>query len=200
MLVALVTDRLRRRAGDRPAVADRLLPAGLVAAAALAGAAASGSSSQWYRRLDKPGYQPPRQVFPLAWTSLYADIIVTTTAALHRGSAGQRRGLRAALAVNMLLNGSWTWVFFRAHRLGAATAVAAALTVSSADLTRRTAAGSRRGWWLAAYPVWCAFATVLSADIWNRNRSEAVVVQPVPPRARPAPVPSVTGSAAFRPE
>nr|WP_153340409.1 TspO/MBR family protein [Nocardia aurantia] len=149
----------------------------MVSAAAIAGAVASGSSSQWYRGLDKPGYQPPPQVFPLVWTALYADIIVTTAAALQHDPPARRRGLRAALAVNMLLNSSWTWVFFRGHRLGTATAVAAALTVSSADLTVRTAAGSRRRWWLAAYPVWCAFATALSADLWERNRSESAAAE-----------------------
>ena len=36
----------------------------------------------------------------------------------------------AALAVNLLLNASWSWVFFKAHRIGLAIGVAAALAVS----------------------------------------------------------------------
>ena len=48
---------------------------------------------------------------------------------------------------------------------------AAALTVSSADLTRRAVAvRQQRAAPLAAYPAWCAFATVLSTHIWWINR------------------------------
>lgn len=62
------------------------------------------------------------------------------------------------------------WLFFRFHKLGAAVAGAAALTLSSADLARR-AADPRAGVALAPYLLWCAFATVLSTHIWRLNGS-----------------------------
>lgn len=141
------------------------------AAAATAGSAATTTGSQWYQRLEKPPFQPPPAVFPVAWTTLYVDIAATTARALTRADPAQQRRLRNALLLNLALNASWSWVFFRAHRLGAATAVAAALTLSSADLTRRTAAVDRAGLLLAAYPAWCGFATVLSGALWRRNRA-----------------------------
>ncbi|WP_081315332.1 tryptophan-rich sensory protein [Rhodococcus opacus] len=40
------------------------------------------------------------------------------------------------------------------------------------DLVRRTAEVDRTAATaLAPYPLWCVFATVLSASIWHRNRS-----------------------------
>jgi tryptophan-rich sensory protein len=61
-------------------------------------------------------------------------------------------------------------VFFRAHRLASAVAVAGALAVSSADLARRAGQGSpAAGWALVPYAAWCSFATVLSGVIWRRN-------------------------------
>ena len=51
----------------------------------------------------------------------------------------------------------------------AAAVGAAALTVSSADLARR-AVDARVGAALLPYPLWCAFATVLSTHIWRLNR------------------------------
>ena len=52
---------------------------------------------------------------------------------------------------------------------------AAALTASSADLARRTAAvNPPAGAALAAYPAWCAFATVLSTSTWWLNRGRRV--------------------------
>ncbi|MEV6280711.1 TspO/MBR family protein [Nocardia sp. NPDC051832] len=140
--------------------------------AAVAGSLAAGPGSRWYQQLDKPSFQPPRAAFPLAWTLLYADIATTTALALdHTTDPARQRATRQALAANLVLNAAWTWVFFRAHRLGAATIVAAALTASGVALTRRVAAAHPSGRALALYPAWCAFATVLSASIWRRNRS-----------------------------
>jgi tryptophan-rich sensory protein len=48
---------------------------------------------------------------------------------------------------------------------------AAALTASSADLTRRAVdARGGRAMVLGLYPLWCAYATLLSARIWWLNR------------------------------
>ncbi|AFU02639.1 TspO/MBR family protein [Nocardia brasiliensis] len=153
-----------------PPPATLLCTGAAVAATALAGSAATGPGSAWYRRVNKPGYQPPSAVFPIVWTLLYGDIAVTSAYALENASEPEKTALRAALAVNLVLNASWSWVFFRAHRLGTATAVAAALTASSADLSRRVSATHPVGRASVLYPAWCAFATMLSAGIWRRNR------------------------------
>ena len=76
-----------------------------------------------------------------------------------------------ALLVNLVLNGSWTWLFFNRHKLGASALAAAALAASSADLTRRAVdVHPRVGATLAPYPLWCTFATLLSTRIWMLNR------------------------------
>ena len=70
-----------------------------------------------------------------------------------------------------MLNGAWSWLFFNRRLLGTSAIAAAALTASSADLTRRSIAV--RGTLaapLALYPLWCAFATALSSRIWWLNR------------------------------
>ncbi|MGI8879063.1 MAG: TspO/MBR family protein [Jatrophihabitans sp.] len=144
--------------------------------AAVGGVAGGGADSRWYRRLDKPAFQPPPQIFPIVWTALYADIAACTAQALDRlaadGRTDEAAALRRALAVNLVLNGSWTWVFFRWHRLAASVGVAAALAGSSADLTRRVGSASPvAGVTLLPYAAWCGFATVLSGSIWRRNRN-----------------------------
>ena len=143
-----------------------------VTATAVLGGLAGGGSSPWFRQLETPAFQPPPQVFPVVWTALYADIAVSTAAALSAArSRHTTTSLRSALALNLTLNASWSWVFFRAHRLRGAVAVAALLTVSSADLARRAHfVAPRAGAALLPYAGWCAFATVLSASIARRNR------------------------------
>ncbi len=145
-------------------------------AAALGGlATAPAVQSAWYRRLKKPGFQPPRQAFPIAWNILYTDIAVVSASTIDglndRGESAQAQAYTRALAVNLALNAGWSWIFFNRRRLGPATVVAGALTVSSADLARRAAAvNPTAGAALAAYPLWCTFATVLSTRIWQLNR------------------------------
>lgn len=146
------------------------------AAAAVVGAMSSSEGVRgWYTTIRKPSYVPPNAVFPIAWTTLYADIAVTSAAAIDRLRADGRRGEAnayiAALGVNLVLNGGWSWVFFTKRRLGVATLAAAALAASSVDLTRRAAAADLKlGAALAPYPAWCTFATVMSGDIWRLNR------------------------------
>jgi tryptophan-rich sensory protein len=150
--------------------------AAAVAATAVAGGVASGAvDSVWYAQLRKPPYQPPREVFPVVWPVLYADLAVVSGSTIDHfrdtNQQSEARAYVAALGLNLVLNGSWSWLFFNRHYLAASAAVAAALTASSADLSRR-AIGARQG--LAAplvlYPIWCAFATVLSSHIWLMNR------------------------------
>lgn len=157
-----------------------LLPRLLTTSAAVSVTAALGSlatvpgvRSESYQRLDKPAWQPPAQVFPIAWTGLYATIAGSSAVALtslarrrertpralrtvrrpwrrrqaERPSAEalRRRSvrLRRALGLNLVLNAGWCWTFFRWQRLDVAVVNAAALAVSSADLARRVGAEHR---------------------------------------------------------
>lgn len=147
-----------------------------VAATAVSGSIASPSrTAGWYARVRKPSYQPPSTAFPIVWTTLYGDIAATSAMTIDKFRAAGRhdkaRRYITALSINLTLNAGWSWLFFRYHKLGASALGAAALTVSSADLARRAAeADPRGGAALSPYPLWCAFATVLSTHIWLLNR------------------------------
>jgi tryptophan-rich sensory protein len=162
-----------------------LLTTGLLTtAAATVGSLATGDApnSRWYRRLRKPAYQPPSSVFPVVWTALYADIALTSAAAMSDRSPTKKTdaaptapqessGYLPALVVNLILNAGWSVVFFRMRNLQLAVVVAVALAASSADLARR--AGQVKptlGWVLSPYAAWCTFAAVLSNRIRALNR------------------------------
>jgi tryptophan-rich sensory protein len=147
----------------------------VVATALVGGKASQDVRTGWYRRLSKPAIQPPPVVFPIVWTALYADVALSSASTIEawhgEGEPEKARRFEAALAANLALNASWTWVFFRGHRLGPAIAVAGTLAASSIDLARRAAPVDRRAAaGLGAYAAWCTFATVLSAAVWRRNR------------------------------
>ena len=145
------------------------------ATAAVGGLASKDVDSDWYRRLQKPPFQPPALAFPVAWTALYSDVAVSSAVVIDAleaaGRSREAAAYKRALVANLILNGSWTWVFFRLHKLGPATAVAAALTGSCLDLSLRAgriSSPARSA--LIPYAAWCSSATVLSGEIWRRNR------------------------------
>lgn len=143
----------------------------VAACVALGSAASREVDSSWYRSLRKPALQPPAVAFPVVWTALYADLAITSATAVDRLSGDERAAYVRAFAANLVLNAGWSWVAFKAHRLGWAVPAAAVLAASSADLVRRTwRADERAGLALAPYAAWCSFATVLSAALWRANR------------------------------
>jgi benzodiazapine receptor len=153
------------------------MTAGAAFVTAAVGGLASGPAveSDWYEKLRKPSFQPPRQVFPIVWPLLYTDIAVLSASTVDdlkdRGESEEATAYSRLLAINLLLNAGWSWLFFNRRWLGASAVGAAALTASSADLARRSVAvrGAPAAP-LALYPLWCAFATALSARIWWLNR------------------------------
>jgi tryptophan-rich sensory protein len=143
----------------------------------IGGLASRPADSPWYRSLRKPSYQPPAAAFPIVWPILYADIAVVSSNAIaemqRRGLEAQRRGYVVSLALNLVLNASWSWLFFNRRLLGTSAIAAAALTVSSGDVTRRAVAvNGAKAAPLGLYTLWCAFATVLAGHLSLLNRGK----------------------------
>jgi translocator protein len=149
--------------------------AAVIAAAVTGSLASRPSRSSWYDGLRKPPYNPPRQVFPIVWPLLYADIAAVSADTIDtlrdRGEHDRARAYSIALAVNLILNAKWSWLFFNRHWLGTSAVAAGALAVSSADLSRRAvAARGAPAAPLTLYALWTSFATVLATHIWWLNR------------------------------
>ena len=74
-------------------------------------------------------------------------------------------------ALQLVLNFGWSWIFFTNHDLGGALLEIVALlfaiaaTIAVFARVRRSAAAL-----LVPYLAWTAFATVLTAKIWQLNR------------------------------
>lgn len=150
------------------------ITAAATTACAAVGSLASDPDNAFYRPLDKPSWNPPKVVFPIVWTTLYADIAVTTAAALKQlreRDPDEATRYATAFGTNLVLNAGWSYVFFRSKNVGLSAVWAAALALSSADLVRRTGSANRTaGVALAPYALWTSFAAALSTEIWRRNR------------------------------
>lgn len=137
----------------------------------------SGYGNPWFDALVKPAAMPPGWAFGVAWTILYILLGLALAMILHaRGARG--RGLALGLfAVQMLLNYSWSPLFFAAHQVTLALVVIfamIALTVACLLLfarIRKVAALL-----LLPYLAWLAFATYLNFEIMRLNPGAETLV------------------------
>jgi translocator protein len=152
---------------------DAALILGAVAGTAGIGAAATTPvlSSRWYRRLNKPSWQPPGPVFGPVWSVIYALIAASMLVARGRGGE-QQRPLFVLFGTNLApaLNLAWSLIFFRGRSPLAAGVEIVALEGTTVALVVRAWPLSRlAALLLVPYAIWIAFATALTWAIWARN-------------------------------
>jgi translocator protein len=137
--------------------------------AALAGAAGTKTDTSWYRTLEKPSWQPPSSVFPLVWTPLYG--LIAWGSARLADRAPDRGRVLLLTAADLTVNAGWCWMFFDRRSTSKGLATIALLDALNAVLLGKAARSDRgAAMALAPYAAWTAFATVLNASIWRRNR------------------------------
>lgn len=125
----------------------------------------------WYRLLSQPKFKPPDIAIPIAWTLIESGLAVAAYRLMRKPSTPARNTSLALLAGNVAAIGGWSRLFFGKRNLPASTVAAAAmigtgvLYVSEAGKTDRVSAAAG-----VPFTAWVAFATVLTAAIWHRNR------------------------------
>jgi tryptophan-rich sensory protein len=130
----------------------------------------SGYSNGWFDSLAKPSFMPPAWAFPVAWTILYVCLGLALALILHaRGARGRRVAIALFLA-QLLLNYSWSPVFFGLHHIWPAFAIIVAMIVVSvaatlAFLRIRKAAALL----MLPYLAWLCFAAALNWEIGRLN-------------------------------
>ncbi len=143
-----------------------------LAVGGLSGFATAGGVDTWYPTLAKPSFNPPAWVFGPTWTVLYILMGVALFLVWRQGPSTP--GVRLALtvfAVQLILNGLWSIIFFGMQSPGWAFAeiilLWLAIVATLWSFWRRTPAA---GWLLVPYLVWVSFAAVLNGSIWILNR------------------------------
>ena len=129
-----------------------------------------GAIPGWYATLVKPAFSPPNWVFGPVWTTLYALMGLAAYLVWRRHHGAHRTHALRLFALQLLLNGIWTPVFFGLRSTGGGLIVIIALLIAIIATTvsfwrLRPAAGIL----LLPYLAWVAFATVLNASLWYLN-------------------------------
>lgn len=138
-------------------------------AAALSGAIFKPGS--WFRALEKPPWQPPDWAFPVVWMVLYALNAVSGWL-VWKDAGFEGMGLWAMLVycLALVLNASWSAVFFGLKRLYWAKVNAALLWLAIAVQMIVFAQISQfASLLLIPYLIWVMIATALSSAVLRLN-------------------------------
>ena len=138
---------------------------------ALAGFATQSSVGTWYPTLVKPAFNPPDWLFGPVWTLLY--VLMGIAAGLVWARGFHHIWVKTALyyfGFQLLVNGSWSLVFFGLQNPQVALVVIWALLVLIVLTIRSFRVVSKRAAWLMVpYLLWVLFASLLNLRIVQLN-------------------------------
>ena len=137
---------------------------------AAGGAVTTTSVGTWFQVLQKPSFNPPDWIFAPVWTILYLLMAISGWLVWRAPQQKQRRLGLLVFAVQLVLNFTWSLLFFGLQRVDLALVNIIALLlviIANAGLFRRVV--PLAGILFAPYILWVAFASVLNASIWMLN-------------------------------
>ena len=154
-----------------PSVRSYLIAFGVVFFIGLLAAAGSVKAPEVYARLILPEWAPSSSLFGPVWTILYISIALSLGRFLSgTGWKGYPSIVRTFL-FQLVLNASWSWLFFSEENILLATINILALVVFLLVLLGLL---WRAGYILSSllifpYFCWVSFAAILTISIWRLN-------------------------------
>lgn len=130
----------------------------------------SGYGNDWFDALRKPDIMPPGWAFPVAWTTLYILLGLAIALILQAKQAPGRKIAILLFAAQMLLNFSWSPVFFGMHQIAPALfiiVVMLSLSIAATFIFARIR--QLAAWLMMPYLAWLAFASLLNYRILELN-------------------------------
>lgn len=143
---------------------------GVLAVGSLSGLANSGSIEGWYSTLKKPPFNPPNYIFGPVWTVLYILLGAGLYLIVSSPQAPTRTTALIVFGVQLLLNFSWSFLFFYFKLPG--TAFVEILILWAAILTMIVAffrVSPAAAYLQIPYLLWVSFASILNGSVWYLN-------------------------------
>lgn len=144
--------------------------AGLILIGSGIGVVTKNSIDSWYVTLTHAPLTPPNYLFRIVWPILYAMIAVSGWMIWRSKPFRELKSVKALYILQLILNWSWTPLFFSYHLTGAslicllAIIIVVFFIIVKAYKTINTAALL-----LLPYVLWLLFATYLNFYIWQYN-------------------------------
>ncbi|HTM99746.1 MAG TPA: TspO/MBR family protein [Pedobacter sp.] len=142
-----------------------------LAIGALGGFFTFESVKSWYTTLNKPSFNPPNSIFGPVWTTLY--ILIGIASYLIWKQRKDASGYKLALVIyifQLLLNLTWSFLFFYQHQIGYALIEIGILLLTiiiNAILFYQI--HKIAGLLFIPYILWVSFASYLTYNIYLLN-------------------------------
>ncbi len=126
----------------------------------------------WYNTLTKPSFNPPAWLFAPVWTCIYVLIAISAYLVWQqRNGSTNFLTARAVYIIQLVLNFSWSIVFFGLHSIPGGLLIIILLWLMIVLNIRWLGKLSKTaGWLLLPYFLWVSFATLLNFSIYTLNR------------------------------
>ena len=135
------------------------------------GALVTNPNTEWFRSLIKPSFQPPNWIFGPVWTMLYTLMGIAIYLIWKDGFVtSERRQARNIFIVQLLINSSWSFVYFGKQNIEMAVVVIVVLLVAIiATIIALFKVDKTAAYLLIPYLLWVCFATFLNYSLWQLN-------------------------------
>lgn len=125
----------------------------------------------WYSTLIKPSFNPPNSIFGPVWTSLYLLMGISLYIIWKSPESEHRKKALQLFTIQLILNFSWSIVFFSFHLLFTAIVVILLLWVFIFIMIKQfKKIKSTAAYINIPYLLWVSFATVLNISLWWLNK------------------------------
>jgi translocator protein len=136
---------------------------GLIAIGGFIGSLTKPEISTWYSTLNRSTLTPPNYVFPVAWTILYGMIGACGWLIWGAQDFFKLRAIKTLYLIQLILNWSWTPLFFSYHLTGLALMVLCAMDVMVGTLVVLAYPKIRSvSLLMVPYFLWILFASYLN--------------------------------------
>ena len=142
----------------------------LIAIGGVIGSLTKPEISTWYSTLNRSNLTPPNYVFPVAWTVLYGIIGACGWLIWRKQSLPKLTAIKTLYVTQLILNWSWTPLFFHYHLTGFSLVVLVAMDIMVCVLIWLTYRNMRAvSLLMIPYLLWILFASYLNFYIWWYN-------------------------------
>lgn len=134
------------------------------------GALTKSDIDSWYIHLSRSSLTPPNYIFPIAWTILYIMIAISGWMIWQSKIVSELRTLKIIYILQLMLNWSWTPLFFYYHLTGISFFILLMLDIAVIMIIYLTHRKIRLvSLLMFPYLMWILFASYLNYFIWQNN-------------------------------
>ena len=143
---------------------------GLIAIGGVIGSLTKPEISTWYSTLNRSALTPPNYIFPIAWTILYGIIGACGWLIWRASSFPKLSIIKTLYLAQLILNWSWTPLFFHYHLTGFSLVVLGLMDILVVTLIWLAYQKMRAvSLLMIPYLSWILFASYLNFYIWQYN-------------------------------